>query len=62
MIRIIFIPVLLLLVLPSYAQKLTEMDNVINLISQYDKAIKQKDSAALGKLLNEDFISSIPNV
>lgn len=61
MINIILIPVLLLLALPSYAQKSTEMDNVINLINQYDKALTKKDSVALGKFLTEDFIGSIPN-
>jgi hypothetical protein len=59
--KIILIPVLLLLALPLFAQKSTEIENVINLINQYDKALTKKDSVALGKLLTEDFIGSIPN-
>ena len=52
---------LCLLTIPANAQKATEKDNVINLIKQFDTAIAQKDSLTLKKILDEDFIGSIPN-
>ena len=59
--RLILLPALLLLALPVNAQKTTEKQNVIYLIKQMDKAIANKDSLTLNKILTEDFIGSVPN-
>lgn len=59
--KLILLPVLLLLAIPTNAQKTTERDKVINLIKQFDQAIAKKDSISLSKILIDDFIGSIPN-
>ena len=59
--KFFLITFLSLLALQLIAQTNKEKDNVINLIKQFDKAHTKKDSVALGKLLTEDFIGSIPN-
>ena len=59
--KFVLIPLLFLVALPSIAQTNKEKESVINLIKQFDKAHAKKDTVALGKLLTEDFIGSIPN-
>jgi hypothetical protein len=59
--KLLIMTAILLSVIPVNAQKTTERDNVINLITQYDNAIAKKDSIELNKILTDDFIGSIPN-
>jgi hypothetical protein len=59
--KLLIMTAILLSVIPVNAQKTTERDNVINLITQYDNAIAKKDSIALNKILTDDFTGSIPN-
>lgn len=59
--KLILIPLLLLLALPTIAQQNNEKQNVINLLKQMDKAVANKDSLTLKKILAEDFVGSIPN-
>jgi len=59
--KVLLLATMFLLAIPANAQKATEKDNVINLIKQFDTAIAKKDSLTLSKILDEDFIGSIPN-
>ena len=59
--KLILITAIFLFIIPVNAQKVTERENVINLLKQFDKVIAKKDSVTLQKILTDDFVGTIPN-